>query len=275
MFRHGNPHNFGAVSQLQITDEFNRPVNPPRTVEEANGINTEQPEATTPEQIEAQAAPVDKSAKDYARRLATPLWEGIQNYKFPNDEDLRTRQSELFSELLAIIEHAGAYFADAHTAQMAVLESEHESVRCAIREAVARREELASQIAASDDDLRRAQGNVSSCRLKFNELKAGEPTFYPSKSEISAWEKKLESARKNLDAALASEREIVSVREGFASKIAEQSELLGGHKAHYGALNDSDRPGLIQRERELKAQLEGKEWTDSTTGLSSKAGTLL
>ena len=279
MFRHSNPHNFGssgspgAVVPLIPTDEFNQPISRmPRTVEEANGINTEQPEATASDEAQPKSN-LRESARDYAGRLLSPAWIAVENYPAHSDE-LRQRKSELLDQLRTVIDAAASFLADARAAHVAALEEEREKLRVEIRKVIAQRAELVAELNASDDQLRRAQADVSRSRLKFAEIESGRPSFYPSKPELAEWGKKLELARTNRDAALASEAEVISTRDALTRKIAVEQEKLNGHRANVAALNDVDRPGLLEREEKLRCEIEGREYHDRSLGLSSALMTM-
>src|SRR5208283_2342135 len=118
-------------------------------------------------------------------------------------EGLRTRRAELFSELLAITERVGEFFADAHTVKMATLAREREEVRVQAREAIERYAALEVELGPIDGLLRRRQSESSKARVQLyalSESKPG-PEQYPSAGEIRAWEQRVAKAQAALDSA--------------------------------------------------------------------------
>jgi hypothetical protein len=221
-------------------------------------------EATEPPSAEAAAPEVLERATAYAQRLAGDLWEGLRNYKLPADDGLRQRRTALFVELMGIVEHAGAMFADAHVIKMQALAEEHEAVRVQCREALERIEALQMQLGPLDGQLRSRQQKSSEARvlLTAESESKPKPERYPSAKEIKAWEARVSKARAAVDTAAAEEGAVNGSRNDLIREIRQERERLDGRD---GA------PGLKQREADLRAQLDGKPRRDFETGLTIPA----
>jgi len=200
-------------------------------------------------------------ATAYAHKLSGGFWEGIEKYRLPaGDEGLRTRRTELlFGELLAVIAHAGEFFADAHKIKKTALAEEHEAVRIQCRAAMDAVGPLMKELGSIDGRLRSQQQKCQESRVLFNSLSEGKPKpeQYPSAREIALWEASVQEARVTLDKALALANEANGERNEIVRAIREQRELLNGR---------GDQPGLKHREVALRAQLEGKPYRDHHTG---------
>jgi hypothetical protein len=214
-------------------------------------------EATEPPSAEAAASEVLERATAYAQRLAGNLWEGIRAYKLPDDEGLRERRTALFVELMGIVEHAGSLFADAHVIKMQAFAEEHEAVRLQCRACLDRIEELERERAPLDSRLRQCQQASSQARELLTTETESKPRRYPSAKEIKAWEKRVEKAREAVDLAQADEAEANSAR----------NELIRESRRHAGLFDGRDgKPGLKQKELDLRAAKDGKPHRDFETG---------
>jgi hypothetical protein len=165
----------------------------------------------------------------------------------------------LFGELLAVIAHAGEFFADAHKIKKTALAEEHEAVRIQCRAAMDAVGPLMKELGSIDGRLRSQQQKCQESRVLFNSLSEGKPKpeQYPSAREIALWEASVQEARVTLDKALALANEANGERNEIVRAIREQRELLNGR---------GDQPGLKHREVALRAQLEGKPYRDHHTG---------
>src|SRR5208283_1666377 len=139
---------------------------------------------------------------------------------------------------------------------------------------IARIRELETKLPPLEGRLRDLQAATSKARATLAARARSEPNRgfpeYADKKAIAAWENSLAEAQAALTAAQRSESELVGEYNSVVDSIGKEREKLNGHRAHIGAVNDSDRMGLVEQESRLLAQIEGKPWTDGATGLSTK-----
>ncbi len=293
MYVHSDPHNYrrsGAVIELQPTDEKNNLLTLPRTVEAACGIQepeTEQP-ADTEAQTAEQLAPVSEASAITSEAKPAPdlsirqraFGEILQALAFlQGDEVAKARAIELYGALIENEAAITGLLAEISGTKNAALRDEHERVREECRSTIARIRKLETTLAPLEGNLRNLQGATSKARATHASLKRAEPNRgfpeYADKKAVEAWEASVAEAQAALTAAQSAEAKVVNEYNQIVNAIGKEREALNGHKANIAAVNDFDRPGLIEREAQLRAQIEGRPWTDSTTGLKSTPMVLL
>jgi len=272
MFRHSNPQNFGPpsggfgrVSELRPTDERNQPIRVPRTVEEANGM---EPEATPTEATPVAPATIEIRMMPFAQILVALL----------DLQRTEPRAAELYHTLIDSETEINQLLSSVREAELTRLRVEHERVLGECRTTVARIAELEQQLPAIEALLRRRQSETSPLRAALKSVRDAKPSTgfprYATAQDVEAWSDSVDEAQSRLARAEQSESVVVDEYNGIVAKIGAQRELLNGHRANTAALSDYDRPGLVEQEQRLRAQIEGRPWTDSFSGLKSTTAIL-
>jgi hypothetical protein len=262
--RFANPS--GAAVRINVTDERDRPV---------QLIGADQPtkQTTTAPAPEPQtdAQLLMASAKDYAQRVFKPAWDAILDYRIVGSdfESLQKRKSELLGSMATLIAMAAEFLSDARQAKTRDLEEQHEVARATARAQVDLVTSIQAELVPYDEQLRRAQGETARAAAVEKAWLASEPNpnSLPSPQEKEAWRDNLTGAQKQLAEAQAAENRITAGRAAIISRLQREQEKLSGHRAHLGAVNDFDRPGLLEIEARLRAQCAGEKWVDPSTGL--------
>lgn len=262
-YRHGAPQQFGRVVSLHITDEHNREINRvPHTVEEANGIEPE------PTLAKAKTATVEIRMWPLAQILIALL--DLQRSE--------PRATELYWKLTEAETEINQLLSDVREREMVRLRAEHERVLGECRSVLAQIKELESQLPPLEGRLRPLQNATSPLRAALAAKRSAKPSVghpqYATQQDVEAWRDSVDQAQARLTRAEQAEASVVAEYNVIVNKIKAHKELLNGHRANIAAVNDSDRPGLVEMESRLRAQIEGQPWSDASTGLKSTTAIL-
>ncbi len=267
MYIHQDPRSFrsGAVVPLLVTDEENRPIKLPRTVQEA--CNLPEPEAAADTASEPSEPDLQASAMAEAERLLGPAIVVVVNCAGDGG-----RKSSILGSLMAIKDEIADFLAVTRAAELVVLRDEHRAKVLEIRAVYARIDELNLESATTDDPLRTARTKLNEAQRDLKRVAGSEPSeeSFALPEEIEQWKMKKAKAQKVVDAAENVEARIVDQRRTIANKIAEEYKLLNGHRANIAAVTDRDRPGLLEEASVLLAKIKGRVITDRATGLRSE-----
>jgi hypothetical protein len=282
MYRHSSPQNFSTrngVTILQPTDERNQPLRRlPATVEEANGIA--EPAAPVAPGIKSNVPTSEVTPASDVSIRKRAFGEVLQALAFlQGDEAVKARAIDLYSALIENEAAVTALLAEVSEVKIADLRIKHQAVREECRATIARIRELETSLAPLEGTLRYLQAETSKARARHASWKRSEPNRgfpeYADQKAVEAWEAAGAEAQAALTAAQSAEADVVRQYNSIVDAIGKEREALYGHKANIAALNDFDRPGLIEREAQLRAQIDGKPWTDGATGLTSTPMVLL
>jgi chromosome segregation ATPase len=188
------------------------------------------------------------------------------------------RAAELYHALIDHETEINQLLSEVRESELARLRAEHERVLGECRSVLAQITELEAQLPALENLLRQRQSATSSHRVAFAAKRDAKPSVgypkYATPQHIAAYDDQVAEAQSRLTRAEQAEAAVVNEYNGIVNQIKAQNELLNGHRANIGALKDFDRPGLVEQESRLRAQIEGREWSDSSTGLKSTAAIL-
>jgi chromosome segregation ATPase len=263
MFRYSSPQSssFGSAIPINVTDEHNRLLTQrPATVEEANGFQT--------------APTMHPDASQTGATVDIRMWPLAQILVALLDlQRTSPRAAELYQTLIESETEIAQLLSEIREAAIVELKAQHERVLGECRRTLREIARLESELPPLEDLLRRRKSQTSPLRAAVAGIRAAEPKIgyphYATPAQIEKWKVAVAEAQAALSEAESAEAAVVAQYNEIVNQIKPQKELLNGHRANIAAVNDFDRPGLVEQEERLRAQIEGREWADRSTGLKS------